>query len=88
MLGIVSSDGRIFFYQSKADVFEYIVVFVIDATSQHVGQMGKLLPHLPLQTRIWACPAHDVFLTSGKDNILREWNIGKGFGESGRWNAA
>ena len=48
MLGLVSSDGRIFFYQSKADVFEYIVVFVIDATSQHVGNMGKQLSHLPL----------------------------------------
>ena len=63
ILGAVGSDGRIFFYVSKDKIFYLKRLFIIDTSE------------LSLQDKIWYAESHDVWLTSGKDNVLREWSI-------------
>ena len=63
ILGLVASDCRIFFYQSKDHKFHLVPLLVIDASE------------LSMQTAIWYMEAHGVWLTSGKDNVLREWTL-------------
>ena len=52
-----------FFYQSVASYLHLKLVFTIDISD------------LPVQTHIWCMEKQDVWLTAGKDNILREWAI-------------
>lgn len=63
ILGLVASDGRLFFYQSKDEELRLRPSFIIDASE------------LTLQTNIWYMDRHDVWLTAGKDFVLREWSI-------------
>ena len=64
ILGLVASDGRIFFYQSKHQgAFNLKPLFTIDASE------------LTIQINIWYMEKHDVWLTVGKDNVVREWTI-------------
>ena len=65
ILGLVATDGRIFFYQSKHQANKFVLkrLLVIDASE------------LTIQTNIWYMEKHDAWLTTGKDNIVREWSI-------------
>lgn len=63
ILGATGSDGRIFFWVSKEKAFHLRPLFVIDASE------------LTIQTRIWYLELHDVWVTVGKDNVLREWSL-------------
>ena len=63
MLGLLGTDGRIFFYRSKSSTFMLMPLFVIDASE------------LAMQTHIWYLASHDVWLTCGKDFVLREWAL-------------
>ena len=63
MLGLLGTDGRIFFYRSKSSTFMLMPLFVIDASE------------LAMQTHIWYLASHDVWLTAGKDFTLREWGL-------------
>lgn len=63
ILGLLASDGRLFFYQSKPTTFQLQQLFTIDASE------------LPVQTNLWYMEKHDVWLTGAKDFALREWAI-------------
>ena len=64
LLGVVASDGRIFFYQNQTKGFDLSrLSFVIDCSS------------LPIQTTIWYLERHNAWFTAGKDNVLREWAV-------------
>ena len=63
ILAATGSDGRLFFWISKEKSFMLRPLFIIDASE------------LTVQQKIWYVEKHDVWLTVGKDNVLREWNI-------------
>ena len=64
IFGCVASDSCMYFWETQLSVFNPKPLKSLNAPC--------------IQTGIWFLPKHKTWITAGKDNVIREWDIWKG----------